>query len=214
MTRALWLVFWITALAGLFMSGKVDDPSTESLPVLPETRLALDAEGEPDSTLEAGADGSSRLRIAVHFPSTDAESQAVMAWLAAKPDLNIAVDFAPLESTDGEGPQALRFEGSDLKAVSSEVNADESLLVIAAAEVQCRAGRRYRVQTAVSGDDRFFRELDPMVLIGASREFVLPPTRDPIPGLLMLLGAMGVVSHLAMMLGRLLVPLQPALPSD
>lgn len=207
--RIAWISFWLLAIAGLFLSGKTESKEA-SLPVLPETRLALDAELPSESIVEAGQSGPSDLRVALRLPKSIAAADALRQWVLSKPDVELSLTF----SLEDQASAPITIRGADFELVTGEGDEMEARVVVARHRVTVAEGKRYRLAASVLRDDPFFADLDPLLLVGEARRLELPPQIDPTAGVMMLLGAMGIVTHLTMLLGRFLVPEQPDLPPE
>ncbi|MEZ6195063.1 MAG: hypothetical protein R3F20_04930 [Planctomycetota bacterium] len=207
------LPFWVAAVVGLVLTKKVGSEETAPPPVWPATRLALSATTST-ATVACTRDGEGRLRLAVGLPESSAALAAFEDWVARGATATLRIEVEDPE--DARGKTTIEVPGAEFALLGNHLGAtaDDGRIILAERGVTCRAGRDYEIRAALSGRDDFLEDLDPVLLVGEEAERVLIVHRDARPGALLALGLMGVIAHLTLILGLIVVPFRPALPPD
>lgn len=215
--RILFVTSWVVFLTGAAMLRADAKPeAAEAESPLPSAELVVDRESAGRILeLESATGGEARVVLAVTLsdPARDgAELEARLAPEAAP--LDLTVDVTVRELPDGE-TRSLAIEGSELAITSSLHREQRSLLLVAERTLTVASGERYGIEVRTSGADAgWLLGFRPLLLVEPRATTPqIRPRPDPAPGLLALIGAIGVCAHVWVLCGRLIVPMAEPLPS-
>ncbi len=209
MKRVIWRAFvllsWTALIAGGIWSGKLgfgrdaDRPST-----FPPGRIAWTEDGPETLTAVAPDDLEVPVRLVVRG------DEASAAWIE---DEGAQLAVTLIDRSKGE---VLWQAGPGLdEVIAVFTRDDEGYFVLAEGAWKAVKGRRYELTARLKGADGDFLDAEPLLETGTFREDrVRVPRKNHKPGLVFLMGGLGVLLHLFMSVVRIVVPLHPPLPPE
>ena len=203
------LVSWTMLVVGLFWTNKVEVPEIgERPPPLPQVTLRLAAEPTQADLPATETDLPLRLGLRVY---RDDDPIAIDDWIKTSPDVRVVV------RRENEPP--VELSGREFAALDSMLGEKAQYLIVAQSRIT--GGAANTVEARIEGAARKLLAWEPALFFGRlpnekaiEIRRLRPTLSQSMPGLTLLLGALGVFVHVFMTWARLMVPLRPELPPE